>query len=51
MLQGFQLHQKVLQYDLEGVTYWINQKVNINELDDKGHTPLHWAVFGVMKTL
>jgi ankyrin repeat protein len=45
-MEKFLLHKKVLEADLQAVDDLIGQKVDLNELDDLGHTALHWAVFG-----
>ena len=40
------LHEKVLHADLEGVKEIILKNIDLDELDNLGHTALHWAVFG-----
>lgn len=40
------LHQAVLSADIDTVQTLIATGEPLDELDELGHTPLHWAVFG-----
>jgi ankyrin repeat protein len=40
------LHKKVLKCDIDAVRSAIVTGSNLNELDDLGESPLHWAVLG-----
>ncbi|MCB2406654.1 ankyrin repeat domain-containing protein [Hymenobacter lucidus] len=42
----YPLHEQVIQSDLDGVMKFIAQRAPLDELDELGHSPLHWAVFG-----
>jgi ankyrin repeat protein len=45
-MEKYFLHKKTLESNLEGVQEAISQGADLNELDNLGHTALHWAVFG-----
>ena len=42
----YPLHEAVLKADSKAVLYLIQAGVPLDELDELGNTPLHWAVFG-----
>ena len=44
-MEKYQIHKATLESDYEYALKLINLKVDLNELDTLGHTPLHWAVF------
>ncbi|MFT3823794.1 MAG: ankyrin repeat domain-containing protein [Chitinophagaceae bacterium] len=44
-MEKFLIHKAALESDYESVLELIHKKVDLNELDNNGHTPLHWAVF------
>ncbi|MBF9144112.1 ankyrin repeat domain-containing protein [Hymenobacter properus] len=45
-MKKYLLHEKVLEADTTGVNSLISAGADLNELDELGHSPLHWAVFG-----
>lgn len=45
-MELYKIHSLVLQADLEGVKELLAQGVDLDELDENGQTPLHWAVLG-----
>jgi len=42
----YPLHKAVLRADVKAVLFLTQAGVPLDELDELGHTPLHWAVFG-----
>ncbi len=44
-MKRYQIHKAALESDYDATLKLINLKVDLNELDTTGHTPLHWAVF------
>ena len=44
-MEKYQIHKTALESDHEYALKLIDLKVDLNELDTDGHTPLHWAVF------
>jgi ankyrin repeat protein len=44
-MEEFELHKATLESDYDKVRELIDLKVNLDELDNHGHTALHWAVF------
>jgi ankyrin repeat protein len=44
-MDKYQIHKAALESDYEYALKLINLKIDLNELDTLGHTPLHWAVF------
>jgi ankyrin repeat protein len=44
-MEQYQVHKAALGSDSTTTLDLINLKVDLNELDNLGHTPLHWAVF------
>ena len=44
-MDKYQIHKAALEFDYEYAVKLIESKVNLDELDLDGHTPLHWAVF------
>lgn len=45
-MELYKIHSLVLQADLDGVKAQLAQGVDLDELDENGQTPLHWAVLG-----
>ena len=44
-MEKYQIHKAALESDYDLASTLIKLKVNLNELDLHGHSPLHWAVF------
>ncbi len=44
-MNKYQIHKAALESNHEYAIELINQGVSLDELDESGHTPLHWAVF------
>lgn len=44
-MEKYQIHKAALESDYDYALKLIELKVNLDELDPDGHTPLHWAVF------
>jgi len=44
-MERYQIHKAALESGYEYASKLIYLKVDLNELDTHGHTPLHWAVF------
>lgn len=42
----YPLHEATLSADAKAVIFLVKAGVPLNGLDELGHTPLHWAVFG-----
>jgi ankyrin repeat protein len=45
-MSPYLLNEAAVTADLEAVRALIAEGAPLNELDELGHTPLHWAVFG-----
>lgn len=45
-MEFYPLHEAALSADVKAVLFLIKAGVPLNELDELGHTALHWAVFG-----
>ena len=45
IMEEYELHDATLESDYVKVRKLIGLKVNLDELDNHGHTALHWAVF------
>ncbi|MDN5287229.1 MAG: ankyrin-like [Mucilaginibacter sp.] len=43
-MEKYELHNKVLRSDYDGIQIFIKQGANLDELDDSGSSALHWAV-------
>jgi ankyrin repeat protein len=41
----YPLHQAILAADIATVRLLINDSIDLNEIDENGHSALHWAVF------
>lgn len=44
-MEKYRIHKAALESDYSYALRLIEQKVNLDELDQNGHSPLHWAVF------
>jgi ankyrin repeat protein len=44
-MEKYLIHRAALESNYESALKLIELKVDLNELDTLGHTPLHWAVF------
>jgi ankyrin repeat protein len=45
-MERFAIHHAVMKADIDAVSELIATGINLDELDELGHSPLHWAVFG-----
>jgi len=44
MVEKYPIHLRALESDLDGLIAIIVKNKNLDELDDHGNSPLHWAV-------
>lgn len=44
-MEKYQIHKAALESDYDYAMQLIGLNTNLDELDNNGHTPLHWAVF------
>ena len=46
MVMSYLLHKQVMTGEISNVRSVLSPGVNLNELDELGNSPLHWAVMG-----
>jgi ankyrin repeat protein len=44
-LEKYPLHGAVLNSDIQQVEWLIQRNISLNDMDERGHSALHWAVF------